>query len=44
MITEARPSDVGTYVCTARNVIGEDRRRVDLDVWGKFFFVNVFWN
>ena len=38
MINNARESDAGPYVCTATNVLGTDRRRVDLDVWGKIRF------
>ena len=37
VIYAATVEDAGPYVCTASNVIGSDSRRVDLDVWGKFY-------
>lgn len=35
VITDARVSDAGEYVCIATNVAGEYSDRTDLDVWGK---------
>ena len=36
VISEARVTDGGLYVCEASNPLGVDKIEVDLDVWSKF--------
>lgn len=39
-IQSAQVTDSGRYLCMATNAAGTDRRRIDLQVHGKYTFMN----